>query len=178
MPVHGGLIPFFDIIHYAVNHGFHHLFRLMPSKLDDYKILCETLDYLCINPIQSWHMLRLATREAESKGPNGYGLDLMGDAAFRVLFKILMDDFESMDEDSTHAQAYVATIMLLGVQDHYPMQVSQNFRLFQERPQLDLETKRLIREAYDARFISTKRQQQRLDKLIETAEDFQRRLER
>ncbi|KAH8906676.1 hypothetical protein BR93DRAFT_627710 [Coniochaeta sp. PMI_546] len=105
-PVHEDDIPFFEIINFAVSHGFRHFFRFMPDNLDRYRELFKTLDYLLIDVLEQIELHDIAKEIEEGvtawiKFTRAHDYQAVqqlvaseGDTAFRLLYMIVMGKIE------------------------------------------------------------------------------------
>ena len=146
-------IPFFDTITYCEQQGFRHFFRRIHPHLAEYRILCQSLDHLAIEGLKQ---RRLQDVIAELKtGDDDYDPEerrvIRGskrkarDAAFALVYLFLMGDLESTPQDSNAAYNAVQYIV-----SHY--------RKFKPK------TRKMVREAYEAKVVMTLKQRQGLDK--------------
>ncbi|KAF3057089.1 hypothetical protein GL218_06015 [Daldinia childiae] len=164
VPTHGD-IPFFDVINYGVSNGFRHFFRRMPVQLSDYHTLCETLEFLTIDVLKGQKLRDIMNdlRKCKSDYDRFDGTGTMGqksiarDASFRLLYIFLLGEFESEAQD--RAMAYNAALFVVS----HP-------GTFKQR------TRKMVREAFEERFLVTEKQKNGLDKwpvsdLLEDLED-------
>ncbi|KAI0129236.1 hypothetical protein F4776DRAFT_628059 [Hypoxylon sp. NC0597] len=152
VPVHGD-IPFFDIINYGVSNGFRQFFRRMPTQLSDYHVLCERLEFLAIDVPSGRKISDIMRDFREAK--NDYDKEerreiegnrsLARDSAFRLLYLFLLGEFESSVRDSS--AAYQATLFVVS-----------HRRIFRYR------TRKMVREAFEERFVVSEKQRNSLDK--------------
>ncbi|KAI0106711.1 hypothetical protein F4814DRAFT_451923 [Daldinia grandis] len=152
VPTHSD-IPFFDVINYGVSNGFRHFFRRMPVQLSDYHTLCETLEFLAIDVIAGQNLSDIMKDLRKCKSDydeyDGTGTkaqkSIARDAAFKLLYIFLLGEFESEVKD--RAQAYDTALFVVS----HP-------GTFKER------TRKMVREAFEERFIVTEKQKKGLDK--------------
>jgi len=145
--------PFPDIINHAVRNGLRQYFRRMPTQLSDYRVLCKTLQSLPID-VLAGRKLRDIMRDMRS-GKSDWdpeerreiqGLkSLARDSAFRLTYLFLLDEFASevKDQNSAYNVAFF---------------VVSHRRIFQYR------TRKMVREAFEARFRVSDKQRKNLDK--------------
>lgn len=132
LPTHDE-IPFFQMIDRGINDGFRHFFRRMPTQLRDYRLLCETLEFLCVD-VLSRRNVRSIMDDLRSGKNDWNEQDVKSparDSAFRLLYLFLLGDFESDVRDSN--MAYHATLFVIS----HP-------GIFEYR------TRKMVREAYEA----------------------------
>jgi hypothetical protein len=146
-------IPFFDIITYGVQNGFRHFFRRMPCQLADYRVLCETLNTLAVDVVKQ-QKLQDVVKELKT-GDDDYDpeerIAIKGskggarNAAFTLLYLFLVGEFESPVRDSS--VAYNAVLYIVS-----------------HRRKFKYRTRKMVREAFEARFVVTHKQRMGLDK--------------
>ncbi|KAI1806977.1 hypothetical protein F4811DRAFT_550207 [Daldinia bambusicola] len=146
-------IPFFDVINYGVSHGFRHFFRRMPVRLSDYHTLCETLEFLAIDVLAGQKLgdimddLRKCKSDYDYCDGTGFRGDksLARDAAFRLLYIFLLGEFKSEARD--RAMAYNTALFVVS----HPGTFGPK-------------TRKMVREAFEERFLVTEKQKNSLDK--------------
>lgn len=134
LPTHDK-IPFFNVIDRGIKNGFRQFFRHMPTKLGDYRLLCETLEFLCVD-VLSGRNVRSIMDELRSGKDDWDERNVKSparDSAFRLLYLFLLGDFESDVKDSN--MAYNATMFVVS----HP-------RTFEYR------IRKIVRTAYEERF--------------------------
>ncbi|KAJ5498518.1 hypothetical protein N7453_007569 [Penicillium expansum] len=107
----------------------------MPTKLSDYRLLCETLEFLCVD-VLSGRNIRSIMDELRSGKDDWDERNVKSparDSAFRLLYLFLLGDFESDVKDSN--MAYNATMFVVS----HP-------RTFEYR------IRKIVRTAYEERF--------------------------
>jgi hypothetical protein len=146
-------VPFFDIITFGIQNGFRHFFRRMPCELADYRILCRSLDSLAIDVVKQRNLQEIV-KELKT-GDNDYDPEerrtIVGwkgrarNAAFTLLYLFLVGESEWHARDRTVAYNAVQYVVSHG-------------RKFKYR------TRKMVREAFEERFIITPKQRLGLDK--------------
>jgi hypothetical protein len=148
VPIHDE-IPFFDVIQEGVKLGFRHFFRRMPKTLNDYRVLCETLEFLCVDVLSGRNIRTIMNDLKSGKSEWGPGervsKTLARDSAFRLLYKFLLTEFESDITDSN--LAYNAAIFVIS----HPGIFKYSAR-------------GMVREAYKERFFVSANQHRQLEK--------------
>ncbi|KAH7021583.1 geranylgeranyl pyrophosphate synthetase [Microdochium trichocladiopsis] len=146
-------VPFFDVITYSVEHGFRHFFRRMPCQLADYRVLCNSLNTLAVDVVKQ-QRLQDVVRELKTRDDDYDPLERRAikgskagarNAAFTMLYLFLVDESLSPARDGTVAYNAVLYIVSHG-------------RKFKYR------TRKMVREAFEARFVVTHKQRMGLDK--------------
>ncbi|KAI1407442.1 hypothetical protein F5Y13DRAFT_206064 [Hypoxylon sp. FL1857] len=152
VPVHGD-IPFFEVINYGASNGFRQFFRRMPTQLSDYHVLCEKLEFLAIDVpgdrkisdiMRDFRVAKDDYDKEERREIKGDKF-LARDSAFRLLYLFLLGEFESGARDSN--AAFNGTLFVVS----HP-------RIFRYR------TRKMVREAFEERFIVSEKQRNSLDK--------------
>ncbi|KAI0386894.1 hypothetical protein F5Y04DRAFT_288695 [Hypomontagnella monticulosa] len=145
-------IPFFEIINYGMSNGFRQFFRRMPTQLSDYHTLCDQLEFLNVDVLEGRKLHGIMSDLRQSKDYcDEYGEELSGlksiarDSAFRVLYMFLLANFESEVKDSN--MAYNLTLFIVS----HPS-------IFKCR------TRKMVREAFEERFVVTEKQQKSFNK--------------
>lgn len=119
----------------GINDGFWPFFRCMPTQLSDYRLLCETPGFLCVD-VLSRRTVRSIMNDLRS-GKNDWNEQDVKvparDSAFRLLYLFLLSDFESDVRDSS--MAYHATLFVVS----HP-------GIFEYR------TRKMVREAFEEQF--------------------------
>ncbi len=146
-------LPFVDIADYGVQNGFRHFFRRMPCQLADYRVLCKTLNSLAVD-VTKQQKLQDVVKELKT-GDDDYDpeerMKIKGskggarNAAFTLLYLFLVGEFESSVRDS--AVAYNAVLYIVS-----------------HRRKFKYKTRRMVREAFEQRFVVTFKQRMGLDK--------------
>lgn len=107
----------------------------MPTQLSDYHLLCETLEFLCVD-VLSGRNLRSIMGDLRSGKDHSDERDvktLAQDSAFRLVYLFLLGDFEDDINDSD--VAYNAALFVVS----HP-------GIFEYR------TRKMVRDAYEERF--------------------------
>jgi len=152
LPTHDK-IPFFDVINHAMEHGFRHFFRRMPTDLSDYHTLCETLEFLAVDVLEEQKITDVMSdmRRGKTEYDPEDGREVSGgrsvarDSAFRLLYLFMLGEFESDVRDQN--AAYNAALFVVS-----------HCGIFKWK------TRKMVREAFEERFSITEKQRQSLDK--------------
>ncbi|MCJ1284541.1 hypothetical protein MMC26_003874 [Xylographa opegraphella] len=148
-------IPLFGVAYNGAEHGFRQCFRALGTELDQYHILCDTLDFLCVDVLGGlstddlFQVLKSGkpqyeleykyyTRIRSSKSP-------ARDAAFRLLYSIMSTDFTSEVADSQ--TIYNAVLFIVS-----------------HRAIFKYKTRKVVRMAYEERFQPSQKQLASLDR--------------
>ncbi|KAJ4294100.1 hypothetical protein N0V90_007790 [Kalmusia sp. IMI 367209] len=151
-PVHED-VPFFDIINSSVEQGYRQIFRLMPTQLSDYRILCETFEYLAIDVLKNRKLCDIVkdTKLGRDEWDPDEKRTIKGlksvprDAAFQLLYLFMLGEFELDAKDSNIAYNAVQYIV-------------SHRRIFRCR------TRKIIREVFENRFDISEKQRSGLNK--------------
>ncbi|KAL7944687.1 hypothetical protein V8C42DRAFT_325579 [Trichoderma barbatum] len=145
-------LPFFDVINDGVTDGFRHCFRKMPTQLNDYHVLCETLEFLCVDVLSNRNLhdimkdFRLGKSDWDPEERREIICkSLARDSAFRLLYLFLLGEFKSEVKDRN--AAYNAALFVVS----HPS-------IFKPR------TRKMVREAYEERFDASAKQLNELNK--------------
>ncbi|KAI1772319.1 hypothetical protein F4818DRAFT_183195 [Hypoxylon cercidicola] len=143
-------MPFFDIIQHGLRDGFRQFFRRMPAQLHDYNALCQTLKTLQIDVLAGQKLRDIM--EDMRKGKTDWDPDerreiggwksLARDSAFRLVYALLMGEFELRDSN----MAYNATLFAVS-----------------HRGIFKCRTRMMVRRAFDERFRGSEKQRKSLD---------------
>ncbi|KAK2613277.1 hypothetical protein N8I77_000199 [Diaporthe amygdali] len=151
VPVHGD-IPFFTIINQCVDIGYRNFFLKLPLNLQDYHTVCETLHFLAIDLLKGQKLRDVFDEMKKGKTDfDDYGKAVKGqrraarDAAFKLLYLFLVDEFESDIKDSN--MAFNATLFVVS----HP-------GIFKAA------ARRMVRAAFEERFVVSDKQQKGLNK--------------
>ncbi len=146
-------IPLFDIALKGIESGYRQCFRSLPADLSQHRILCETYDFLCVD-VLGGHSIDEIFRDLKS-GQSDYDREerreIKGnkskarDAAFKLLYLILLRDFKDEKKDS--AKVFNAVLYLVS-----------HAATFKWR------TRSVVRAAYEERFVISIKQTAALDK--------------
>lgn len=124
----------------------------MPSRISEYQVLCETLEFLAVDVLSGRDLKAIMKdlREGQSDWDpeerhviNG-NKALARDSAFRLLYMFLLGEFQSNNKDSI--TAYNAAIYVVS-----------HAKTFKSR------ARKMVREAYENRFQATEKQRAKLD---------------
>ncbi|KAF1843205.1 uncharacterized protein K460DRAFT_289359 [Cucurbitaria berberidis CBS 394.84] len=161
--VHGP-IPLIDVALKGIQSGYRQCFRALPPDLSQHHILCETYDFLGIDILGEQYVDQIFADLKACK--TDYELEykrylaIKGnkskarDAAFKLLYLILMGEFRDENKDSM--KVFNAVLFIVS---H-----SATFKW---------KTRTMIRAAYQERFVVTLKQIARLDEWLkgDTADD-------
>lgn len=138
-----GDIQLFDIAYTGVEHGMRQCFRRLSGGLDEFRTLCETLQFLMVDVIQNRSIqdmvrdMRCGKDDYEKEHRRSYKIkgdkSKARDAAFALLFLLSVGDFNSEVSDSQ--MMYQAVLFIVS-----------HRAIFKYR------TRRVVREAYEGRF--------------------------
>lgn len=146
--------PLFDVALKGIESGYRHCLRALSTDLAQYHTLCNTYDFLCVDVLGGATIddikseLKVAKQEKELCG------ELMlvylifeqsRNAAFRLLYLILLGECKDKVKDSVKIFCAVKFV----VSDH------ENFIL---------KMRKIIRAAYEDRFVSSEKQRASLDR--------------
>ncbi|MCJ1294366.1 hypothetical protein MMC34_005924 [Xylographa carneopallida] len=102
--------PLFDVAYKGTEQGFQQCFRAMGTELDQYHILCDTLDLLCVDVLEGLSIddlfQQLKTGKPQYELEYKYYSKVKGnesparDAAFRLLYSVMSIEFTSETADS------------------------------------------------------------------------------
>ncbi|PON20255.1 hypothetical protein TGAM01_v210897, partial [Trichoderma gamsii] len=145
-------LPFFDVINDRVTNGFRQILRKMPTQLKDYHVLCETIEFWCVDVLsnRNLHDIMKDFRAGKmvwdaEEGREIASRSLARDSAFRLLYLFLLGDFKSEVKDSN--AAYNATLFVVS----HPS-------IFKPR------ARKMVREAFEERFNISDKQLKGLNK--------------
>ncbi|KAJ5097166.1 hypothetical protein N7456_007887 [Penicillium angulare] len=138
-------IPYLPIITNSIKNGLHTLFENMPSKLKDYRILCETLNFLCVDVAHNRtlqdisHDFQSKKVSRKNKARKNHKHELIArDSAFQLLYLFLQGEFNSDSEINNSDTAYNSTMFIVS---HPGLFCAQ--------------TRKMVRLAYEDRFYVT-----------------------
>jgi hypothetical protein len=148
-------IPLFDVAVKGVESGYRHCFRSVPAELSQYQTLCETYDFLCVDVLGGQSITEVITdlksgktdyeleykRYIEIKGNKSKARD----TAFKLVYLMLLGEFK--DERNDSAKIYDAV--------QFVVSHSGTFKW---------KTRKIVRAAYEDRFVVSKKQTAGLDK--------------
>jgi hypothetical protein len=151
--VHGP-IPLFDVALKGIELGYRHCFRSLPPDLSQQHTLCDTYNLLCVDVLggQSINEIfnDLKSGQSDYEHEHKRYREIKGNkskarnAAFKLLYLILLGDFE----DETRDSVKVFNVVLFLVSH------SGTFKW---------RTRKVVRAAYEERFVVSTKQIARLD---------------
>ncbi|KAF4819131.1 hypothetical protein CGCSCA5_v004648 [Colletotrichum siamense] len=124
----------------------------MPSDLEEYRSLCESLDFLVVDIISQndlsaiFYKMRLYPFLGSSLTLRKEAIRESRDAAFQLVYLFLMDELDPTDFDGKCSNTAFQAV-------EYVMKKSW----FSDQ------TRRMVREAYNERFTTTKKPKKRLE---------------
>lgn len=150
-------IPLFDKALKGLESGYRQCFRSLPPDLSQHHILCETYDYLRIDVLggQSIDEIFSDLKSGQSDYDRDERRTINGnkskarDAAFKLLYTILLGDFKDETKDSV--KVFNAVLYLVS-----------HSATFKWR------TRSVVRAAYEERFVLSSKQKAALDKWEKT----------
>ncbi|MCJ1383506.1 hypothetical protein MMC17_006620 [Xylographa soralifera] len=142
-------VPLFDVAYKGIEHGFRQCFHTLGTDIDQYHILCDSLDFLCVDVLgvlstdDVFQELKTGKSQCEweykhyakvksSKSP-------ARDAAFRLLYSIMSTDFAS--EVAVSQTIYNAVLFVVS-----------------HRAIFKYKTHKTVRTAYEERFQPSQKQ--------------------
>jgi hypothetical protein len=150
-----GPIPLFDIALKGIESGYRQCFRLLPPDLTQHQTLCETFKLLEIDVQGGLSIEEMINNikankksnqdEDEYYSSNKSGKQLARDSAFQLLYVMLMNKLG--DEQKYKQKLYDAVLFVIG-----------HLRTFGFR------TRRVLRAAYERKFVLTVKQRANMDK--------------
>jgi len=152
--IHGD-IALFNVAYYGIENGFRQCFRKLAEDLDQYHILCDTLDFIGVDVLEGRSLSDIFEELKSGKGQ--YECEYKRstwvkgnkrkarDAAFMLLYLILFGEFKSEVKDSQ--KAYNAVLFVVS-----------HRAIFKYR------TRSIIRAAYEERFQPSRNQTASLNK--------------
>lgn len=147
--VHGP-IPLFDIALKGIISGYRQCFRSLPADLSQHHTLCETYEFLCVDILAGqsiddiFNDLKAGKSDYDGYGKTKGNKTKARDTAFKLLYLLLLGDFKNEARDS--AKVFNAVLFLVS-----------HSATFKWR------TRRVVRDAYEERFVITAKQKARLD---------------
>jgi len=151
--VHGP-IPLFDVALKGIESGYRQCFRSLPADLSQHHTLCDTYEFLCVN-ILGGQSINEIFNDLRS-GKSDLELEYEGnkskarDTAFKLLYLILLGEFK--DETMDGVKIFNAVLFLVSHPGTFKWR-----------------TRRVVRAAYEERFVISTKQRARLDQWEETA---------
>ncbi|KAK7429718.1 hypothetical protein QQZ08_003744 [Neonectria magnoliae] len=146
-------MPFSNIIAEGVQNGFRHFFRLMSCQLADYRVLCKTLNTLGVDVVKQRRLqdvvkdLKTGDDDYDPEERMVIKVSKRGarNAAFTLLYLFLVEELESPGRDGP--RAYNAVLYIVS-----------------HRRKFKYRTRKMVREAFESRFMVTHKQRVGLDK--------------
>ncbi|KAI0460044.1 hypothetical protein F5B21DRAFT_127983 [Xylaria acuta] len=149
IPLRHTSIPFFDEVVRGLAKGPREFFRLMPTRLSNYRELCNTLKFLGVDVLENRtfrHIMHDFRYGTDNWDPDGrVDKTVARDAAFRLLYMFLSDGIVSETRDKV--MAYNAALFVVT----HP-------RTFRYR------ARKMVRWAFEERFGLTDKQRTNMDK--------------
>lgn len=163
--VHGP-IPLFDVAMKGIQSGYRQCFRALPPDISQYHVLCETYEFLGINVLGEQHIDEIFSDLKTCK--TDYELEykhyraIKGnksrarDAAFKLLYLILLGDFKDECRDS--AKVYNAVLFIVSHSGTFKWR-----------------TRTVTRAVYEERFVVSPKQIARLNQWLkgDTEDDIE-----
>jgi hypothetical protein len=150
-------IPLFDTALRGIQAGYRQCFRSLPPALSQHHVLCETYEFLGINILGDQHIdgifTDLKTCKTDYELEDEYYRAVKGnkakarDAAFKVLYLMLLGDFENENKDSV--KAFNAVLFVVSHPGTFKWR-----------------TRTVVRAAYEERFVVSAKQMVRLDQWL------------
>ncbi|KAJ4418782.1 hypothetical protein N0V82_005347 [Gnomoniopsis sp. IMI 355080] len=145
--------PFYDVINFAVETGFRHVFRRLPTQLTSYRLLCQTLESHAVDVLEGRTLRDIMEdmRRGKSDWDPEERREIRGckstarDSAFRLVYILLQGTFVLNVGDKD--RAYNATEFVVS-----------HSRIFRYR------ARKMVREAYAERFQFSEKQRKHLEK--------------
>jgi hypothetical protein len=146
-------IPLFDVALKGIESGYRQCFRLLPGELPKHRILCETYKFLQVDVLNGMSLdTMIATLELgksdyeidKGKRPVQGNKEMARDAAFQLLYLLLLGQLENVDKDVPKLYNAVVCVLL-------------NPGTFKYK------AKRMVRAAFESRFGVTTKQRSKLD---------------
>jgi hypothetical protein len=142
-------LPFAAVIRSGIDKGFRQFFRDMPTNLEDYRSLCQSLKASDIDVLQGESVRELMgglrsgkeSWDPEDRCTIAGSKRVARDSAFRLLYAFLQTEVE--DRNS----AYNTTLFVVS-----------HSRMF------SVKTRKMVRQAFDGKFMSSFNQRRELDK--------------
>ncbi|CAG8958415.1 hypothetical protein HYFRA_00011092 [Hymenoscyphus fraxineus] len=140
-----------DVVLKGITSGYRQCFRDLPSSLDCFQSVCQTYELFCIDILQGQNIRELISDL--KAGKYDYDYDYKGDkskardAAFRLLYLILLGEFT--DENKDAAQVYNAVLFVVSHSGTFKWR-----------------TRTIVRAAYEERFDVSEKQKRGLDKWV------------
>jgi hypothetical protein len=146
-------IPFFEVIQHGVTKGLRQIFRRMPICLEDYHVLCKSIKLLeidvrsgrTLSGIMNDMRLGKSDWDPEERREIRGQKSLARDSAFRLAYTLISN--EAVLDASERNTAYNAVVFVVS-----------HRRIFKYR------SRRIVREAFEERFLVSDKQRNGLDK--------------
>jgi len=152
-------IPLFDIAFKGIESGYRQCFRSLPPDLSQHHILCETYQFLCVDVLarQSINEIFSDLKSGQSEYEQEYKRyrEIKGDkskardAALKLLYLILLGEFKDETKDS--AKVFNTVLYLVSHSGTFKWR-----------------TRKVIRAAYEERFVISTKQRASLDRWEKT----------
>ncbi|OHE91728.1 hypothetical protein CORC01_12955 [Colletotrichum orchidophilum] len=140
-----------EIIERGLRYGFRRIIRSMPTRLSDYHSLCETLRFRQVD-VLAGRSLRDIMRDMR-QGKDDWDPDERHTIA----------GFKSLARDSAFRLLYAFVLDLPGVSDQN-MAFNATMFVVSHRRIFKYKTRRMVREAFEERFLISRNQREGLDK--------------
>ena len=142
-------VPLFNVAYKGVEHGFRQCFRALGTDIDQYHILCDSLDFLCVDVLERSSIKdlfqELKTGKPQYELEYKYYREVKSsksparDAAFRLLYSIISTEFTSEAVESQ--TMYNAVLFVVS-----------------HRAIFSYKTRKTVRAAYEERFQPSQKQ--------------------
>ena len=148
-------IPFFEAALAGIEKGYRHCFRKVPAEIDACRGVCETLDFLGVDVLKQKSLKE--TIKDLKEGQGSYDVDykrafyvkgnktIARDAAFCLVYQILLGEFENEHRDSV--QVFNAV--------NFVVSHPATFKFA---------ARKMIRAAFEERFVASAKQIAELEK--------------
>lgn len=156
--VHGP-IPLFDVALKGIETGYRNCFRSLPADLSQHHILCETYEFLCVDILAGQSINDIFDDLRSGKGDSEleyrYYRKIKStkskarDAAFKLLYLILLGEFKDEMRDSV--KIFNAVLFLVSHSGTFKRK-----------------TRKVVRAAYEERFVISTKQRANLDRWEES----------
>ncbi|KAI0875081.1 hypothetical protein GGS24DRAFT_489541 [Hypoxylon argillaceum] len=146
-------ILYFDEVVRGLSKGPRHFFRIMPTRLSDYRVLCDTLKFLCVDVLEGRTLRHImddfrsgkSDWDPDERRVYNNSKSLARDSAFRLLYTFLSNELVSDPKDKP--MAYNAAFFVVS----HP-------RMFRWKP------RKMVLEAFEQRFGVSSKQRANLAK--------------
>jgi hypothetical protein len=148
-------IPLFDVAPKGIESGYRQCFRSLPADLSQHHTLCDTYEFLCVDILGGQSVNEIF--DDLKSGKSDYELEYKRyrevkgnkskarDAAFKLLYLILLGEFKDETRDS--AKIFNTVLFLVSHSGTFKWR-----------------TKRVVRAAYEERFVVSTKQRASLDR--------------